>query len=304
VIWARERGKLLGLMHDRKLRKFGWCPDLPDHRDYHLRHDAVVDTLRHLKLVTRRSSNLPESVDWREYGGPVEDQQDLGTSAAHACVALVQQCERRSSGRLLRPSRLFVHSVACRLQGGAGNAGTPLRAVLRALMQCGAPPERYWPYDVSRIECEPDPFMYSFQRSFGSIRYVRLDSSELSGEQILVRLRSFLAAGFPFVFGFPVCTSLSEDADVPLPIRADGVLGGQAVVAVGYDDSRRIRSDKGALLVRNSWGPEWGDAGYGWLPYTYVKKRLAMDFWTVLKPAWLRSGEFELPQAADETVAR
>jgi C1A family cysteine protease len=76
------------------------------------------------------------------------------------------------------------------------------------------------------------------------------------------------------------------------------------VVAVGYDDSRRIRSDKGALLVRNSWGPDWGEAGYGWLPYSYVKRRLAMDFWTVLKPAWLRSGEFELPQVADEAVVR
>jgi C1A family cysteine protease len=65
---------------------------------------------------------------------------------------------------------------------------------------------------------------------------------------------------------------------------------------VGYDDKLRIRSDKGALLVRNSWGADWGDGGYGWLPYEYVRQQLAVDFWTLLKPSWLKSGEFESPR--------
>jgi C1A family cysteine protease len=73
----------------------------------------------------------------------------------------------------------------------------------------------------------------------------------------------------------------------------DIVRGGQAAVAVGYDDMRVIRSTRGALLVRNSWGSGRGEAGYGWLPGAYVKEQLAVDFWTLVKGEWVETGEFE-----------
>ena len=68
----------------------------------------------------------------------------------------------------------------------------------------------------------------------------------------------------------------------------------QAVVAAGYDD-RRLRGTRGALLIRNSWSSEWGDAGYGWLPYAYVEECLANSFWTLVSAEWLGSGEFQRP---------
>ena len=66
-------------------------------------------------------------------------------------------------------------------------------------------------------------------------------------------------------------------------------------MAVGYDDDRLFRSYRGALLIRNSWGEGWAEKGSGWLPYDYVREELAADFWTVLKPDWLASGEFDRP---------
>jgi C1A family cysteine protease len=105
-------------------------------------------------------------------------------------------------------------------------------------------------------------------------------------------VRLYLAAGFPFLFGFPVYSTLSAAADIPFPTAFDRGCGGQAVLAVGYDDNRRIHSTKGALLIRSSWGEGWGEGGYGWLPYAYVEKQLAVDFWTLLEPGWLASGEF------------
>ncbi len=275
--------------------EFGWRPDLADHRDYTFRQKAIATMLRNLPRRARKAGKLPAAVDWREYCGPVEDQQDLATSTAHACVGLVQYFERRSSGRLLELSRLFVHGNACRLEGGDANRSVSLRSVLSATVRCGIPPERHWPYSRLHLNRQPDAFAYSFQRDFRRLCYLRLDSRQLASPDLLEQLKAFLSAGFSIAFGFPVCNSIGDTGQIALPNAADEIVGGQAVVAVGYDDRLRIRSDKGALLVRNSWGPGWGESGYGWLPYSYVEQRLAVDFWTLMKPTWLRSGEFEMP---------
>jgi C1A family cysteine protease len=73
---------------------------------------------------------------------------------------------------------------------------------------------------------------------------------------------------------------------------------GHAVVAVGYDDTRKIKNTltnkttKGALLVRNSWGVGWGDQGYGWMPYDYALNGMAMDFWSLLAMKWVNTDQF------------
>jgi C1A family cysteine protease len=272
----------------------GWRPDLADHRDYALAERSIGRLLRDLS-TRKRHVELPSAVDWRDYCGPIEDQGELPTSTAHACVALVQQFERRASGRLLRLSRMFAHQSACRQQGVASDSPVSLRTMLKTMVRCGIPPEKYWPYDTSHASREPDAFAHSFHRGFRALRYVRLDARDSTPDATLMRLKRALAAGFSFAFGFPVCTAVEAAPEISFPAAADSVLCGQAVVAVGYDDKLRVRSDKGAILVRNSWGTDWGNGGYGWLPYTYVQQRLAADFWTLLKPSWLRSGEFESP---------
>ena len=61
-----------------------------------------------------------------------------------------------------------------------------------------------------------------------------------------------------------------------LPSRDEGVIGGHAVLAVGYDDRTQ------RFLVMNSWGTRWGQGGYFTMPYAYLTDRaLAADFWTV-----------------------
>jgi C1A family cysteine protease len=136
--------------------------------------------------------------------------------------------------------------------------------------------------------------LYSFAAEYRSIRYLRLDLRNSHGARTLDLVRAFLAAGFPVAFGFPVPASITTDGDIPYRPAIDSIRGGQAVVCVGYDN-RRLGAARGALLVRNSWGREWGEAGYGWLPYRYVEEQLASDFWTLLEPDWMSSGEFSRP---------
>ena len=123
---------------------------------------------------------------------------------------------------------------------------------------------------------------------------MRLDGRQTAGNDTLQAVKAFLAAGFPCTCGFPVPDSLTHEADIPYRPTFDAIVGGQAVVVVGYDD-RWLRGSRGALLVRSSWGSQWGEAGYGWLPYAYVEENLAIDFWTLVHPAWIASGEFDAP---------
>lgn len=265
---------------------------MADHRDYTLEHDRVRAILARLAQQSRRPAKLPPHVDSRLYSGKVDEQRRLTASPAQACTALLQHGERRASGQLLAFSRLFIEQSARKL---SADGPLSLRTALKACARFGAPPEAIWPQEASFAAREPEAFAYGFQRELRNLRYVRLDGRATHAAEVLQRVKAFLAAGFPVAFGFALASSIGDAPEISYPTSSDAILGGHAVLAVGYDDQLRIRSDKGALLVRNSWGREWGDEGYGWLPYSYVRARLASDFWTALKPSWLRSGEFTLP---------
>ena len=272
---------------------FGWRRDAPDHRDYTTGHARVRRMLERLREPKR---SRPANVDWREYCLPVQDQLDLGTSSAHACIGLFQYLERRATGRVITPSRLFLYANALRLSGCEdARSGAGLRVTLKAAIQFGLPPERFWPYEAAALERAPDPYLYSFNSEYRDVRYIRVDAVMQSGGQTLEAVRLLLAAGFACALGFGVPSSLTTEPEIPFPSRFDSIRTGQAVTVVGYDDDLRIRSSRGALLIRSSWGAKWGQDGYGWLPYRYVTDHLAADVWTALRPKWLRSGEFRNP---------
>jgi C1A family cysteine protease len=271
----------------------GWHRDLPDLRDYSPAHPEIKALLQTLKRPRGPRAPRPPRVDWREFCPPIEDQAGLNASSTHACLALYQYFERRAFGKVLEPSRLFLYKMTRQLLNWTGDTGACLRTTLKAMIRFGIPPETLWPYDAPRLDHEPEPHLFSYAQDLQSLRYMRLDPRGSSGPQTMENIKAFLAAGFPCMLGFPVYSSLSREPNMPFPTVFDFLKGGQAAVAVGYDEGRPIRSTRGALLILNSWGSKWGDGGFGWLPEAYVKEELAVDCWTFLKPEWLVSGEFE-----------
>lgn len=239
----------------------------------------------------------------REYLAPVDDDGVHASSAA-AVLAMVQYFERRALGRLFRGSAAFLDYTARRLAGlapAASFVSSPagLRSTLKALTRFGCPPAHVWPRKVHHADprdVEPDAFCYGFQRDFADLRYVRLDTPGTPGADVLKRVKSFLAAGFASVCGAVLPETISAAAEIPYPTRHDALVGSAALTVVGYDDAYRIRSQKGALLIRATFGGTWGAEGFGYLPYRYVEEFGACDFWTLVKPEWLKSREFEQPR--------
>jgi len=275
----------------------GWERDLPDFRDLTIQATSVKDIRSKSKRLQRAAKAPPTSVDLRQWCSPIEDQESLGSCTANAGVGLVEYYQRRAFGKYLDGSRLFLYKVTRNLLGWSGDQGAYLRTTMKAMVLFGVPPEEYWPYDIQNFEVEPPAFLYAFAQSYQAMKYYRLDPAGQATAKTLAVLKENLAAGLPAMFGFTVYSSIPPVGDgkgeIPFPQAGEAVEGGHAVVAVGYDDKKKIGEDSGALLIRNSWGTGWGVGGYGWLPYSYVEAGLAVDFWSLIRSEYTNTELFE-----------
>jgi len=301
----------------------GWIPDYPDIRDYTKETVEVREILAGrmgggevargaggAARARRPRASLPGKVDLREWCSAVEDQGMLGSCTANAGAGVIEYYERRAFGKYVEASRLFLYKVTRNLMKMKGDTGGFLRTTIGAMVLFGVPPEEYWPYTDSQdgFDREPPAFCYAFAQNYQAIKYYRHDPPGSKPAEVLERIKGALAAGHPSMFGFTVYSSIEQaekTGRIPFPGPRERIEGGHAIVAVGYDDKMQVENrgaaggagvggaaTEGAFLIRNSWGKGWGEAGYGWLPYEYVKRGLAEDFWSVLKKEWIDTGEF------------
>jgi C1A family cysteine protease len=173
------------------------------------------------------------------------------------------------------PSRLFIYYNERVIEGTVDeDAGAMIRDGMKSVAKQGAPHEPLWPYVIGKFRTKPSRPAYQDATKHQAVLYQRL-------VQHITQFQACLAGGYPFVFGFSVYESFESDAvarsgRVPMPKASERLLGGHAVVAVGYDDAKR------QFIVRNSWGGGWGMHGYFTMPYDYLfDSNLSDDFWTV-----------------------
>lgn len=241
---------------------YGWVPDVPDHRDIMY------------GVVRKVPAKLPSAVDLRPTCSKVENQEDLNSCTGNALAGALEFLEIKDKVPYIELSRLFIYYNERVIEHTtASDNGASIRDGIKTLAKQGVCSEKCWPYDTSKVSVKPNQPCYKEASSHKITSYQRL--------QALDEMRTCLADGFPFVFGFAVYESFeSEEVKasgvVQMPGTDEKMLGGHAVVAVGYDDSEE------RFFVRNSWGEDWGMKGYFTMPYDYLTDRnLSDDFWTI-----------------------
>lgn len=247
-----------------KVSRFGWLPDLPDHRD--LLYAAPV----------KIAGALPVRADLRAQCPPVYDQGQLGSCTANAIAGAIQfDRMKQQLADIFTPSRLFIYYNERVIEHSVdSDSGAQIRDGIKSVNKQGDCPEMEWPYVVAKFKTKPPKKCYADALKYKVVSYQRVT-------QTLSQLKGCLASGWPFIFGFAVYESFESAAvaktgHAPLPKSGEPVIGGHAVVGVGYDDAKQW------FIVRNSWGGKWGMAGYFTLPYAYLTdENLASDFWTI-----------------------
>jgi C1A family cysteine protease len=255
-----------------KVSRFGWVKDTPDPRDLLFTASPVL-----------AAKPLPKSADLRPGCPPVYDQGQVGSCTANSVAGAFEFAQKKQMLADFMPSRLFIYYNERAMEHTTGqDAGAQIRDGIKSVVKQGVPPETDWPYseNISVVTTKPNAAAYTDALQHKVVSYHRI--SARTSDAFLNLMKSCLADGYPFCFGFTVYSAF-EGAEVAktgilkMPdLKKEEVVGGHAVLAVGYDDKTK------SVLVRNSWGPKWGQKGYFWMPYAYISSsKLASDFWTI-----------------------
>lgn len=202
--------------------------------------------------------NLPRQVDLREHCSPVEDQGQVGSCTANAVVGAMEYQIRKDGKPAVDLSRMFVYFNARRMSGHEGqDTGAKISQGMAAFLAFGSPAETDWPYDPNLIDKVPDDGIFKKALSHVPAEYARIDGFE--------NVKASLARGYPVVFAASLPERYWNEvratgrAKTPTRAELDGSFtdfGRHAMLLVGYD------LNDNEFLVRNSWGPDWGEKGY------------------------------------------
>jgi C1A family cysteine protease len=236
-----------------------WRPDRLDTRDYKYN-------------LTAKAS--PDIVDLRPYCSSIEDQGNLGSCTGQAVAGAIELLNKRAR-KPADISRLFIYYYERVLLGTVNyDSGAYIRDGIKVTNKYGASLEKYWPYNISKFRQEPVTEAKSDALSRKVTRYERVEN--LNG------CIDALTNGYPVVMGFYVYDSfltmnVARTGKMPYPnTKRERFRGGHAVLLVGYDKKKKV------FIARNSWGINWGDRGYFYMPFDVVgNTNMSGDFWII-----------------------
>jgi C1A family cysteine protease len=228
-----------------------------------------------LKLLAIKD-DLPNSFDLNDKMPPVYNQLDLGSCTSNATDAAfavaINNCGiKDKSGR----SRLFTYFNARTIDGSIHeDSGTTIDATIEGIQKKGACSETLYPYYSQYFANLPPAKCYEEGKAYSNISAHQVDQTQIQIEHAIYQ-------GYPVIFGMTVYSAFETEAVastgvVPMPKEGEAVLGGHAMVIIGYNKETRL------FTCRNSWSSTWGKSGNCFIPYDYLlNENLACEFWVI-----------------------
>ncbi|GLG01585.1 peptidase C1 [Alicyclobacillus hesperidum subsp. aegles] len=226
---------------------------------------------KHLYLATSTAryyqphgGHIPVVIDLRKYFGPVYNQGDKGACSAFAATSWYASWRVKHGYTWQEYSEDAQYYEERVLEGTVmQDSGATIWDAVLVLAKKGVMPENKDPYTDEDFYRKPDDkdFIPGSQLPLELVR--RLPHSRL-----VDYATDALGNGLPILFGATVFPELESDETartgiLTMPSEYEQPIGGHAMVAVGYDARREM------ILVRNSWGADWGIGGYFWMPFEY-----------------------------------
>lgn len=213
---------------------------------------------------------LPPKINYTKTMTPVRDQGDEGTCVAFASVVGVKEYQdTKEYKKMIELSPRYLYSLCKKNDGDPDTEGTYPRVAMKMLLKHGTSPETFWPYSPHQTD-KPKTGASKAALKYRVKAYARLKT-------ILEMKRSLVING-PFLAGVDVYDSwfnkkVDKTGLIPMPKKKDQYQGGHAICIAGYDDVKKL------FKFKNSWGPSWGDTGFGYLSYDYMRQ-YCVDAWS------------------------
>ena len=230
-----------------------------------------VDTRDYKYQVTQKIN--PGIVDLRSHCSPIENQGSLGSCTGQAIAGAIELLNKRG-GKPNDVSRLFIYYYERLLLGTVNyDSGAYIRDGIKVTNKYGASLESRWPYDIRKYKQEPIVEAKTDALNRKVTRYERV--ADFNG------CIDALSNGYPVIMGFYVYDSfmsknVAKTGIMPYPnTKRERLLGGHAVLLVGYNRTKKV------FIARNSWGTNWGDKGYFYMPFDIVKPNMSSDYWII-----------------------
>jgi len=241
-------------------RKYGCIKDDKDKND--------------LPYLLKLAKKLPPIMDLTPKMPPVKDQKNLGACTAFGLCGLVGYNENIMNHQpRIDPAELFLYYNERAMEGTIKkDNGAQIRDGIKSLAKQGICDSSLWPYLPAKFAQKPPTGAYSAAKLDLITRYERVTTVD--------QMRDAICSGYPVVFGATLYESfesneVAETGIVPMPGAGEQILGGHCMLACAYNDNKR------RFRIRNSWGIDWGLAGYCEMPYDYFNSDLTSDMWVI-----------------------
>jgi C1A family cysteine protease len=251
-------------------RSYGWKRDLPTHPDNYLSvaHHTVLAKFPPSKF-------LPES-----FLPAVFDQGQISSCTSNSLGAAFEYEQKKQGLTDFTPSRLFIYYNERLIENSvSADSGAALSDGIKVLTDIGVCPESIWPYDVSKYADMPTDIAFTDAKPHKILGSKPVPVS-------IHGIKTMINMGYPVAFGFSVFDSfqsqrMADTGIMTMPARTEQLLGGHAVMMIGYSDTMQAGHHTGFIKVRNSWGDKWGQKGSFWMPYDYIIAGLTSDYWVI-----------------------